>query len=723
MNFQIQQRPLSFENGVKMRNLIEMLPSAGPAWMERTLTPKHGTPLDPVHLIYRDILKAVQYLLSRPSLAEHLEFGPRKVWKNEKRETRRYSEMSTGDWWWRTQVSTCFTVMYTSLKLLEASLPIGSTIVPIILGSDKTHLTRLAGDKKAWPVYLSIGNIAAKVRNTPSKNAWMIIAYLPVVDFVEGVDNSTRNSTLINRLFHECMEYLTKPLIGPGNHGIKWSDSFGDMRSCYPFIAAYLGDHPEQALIACSPQNVSPTTMAGAKQLDDPTPHPPRSGDWILNQITKACRQTDPKHLDQYYNTALKYRLNTVYEPFWRNLPKFEPHICISPDLLHGPIKFWRDHLFTWIQRLIGTDEFDARLRVIQPTRGYRHFHRGIGHLTQWTGREDRELQRVTVAIAAGAPKISGEVMENIRAYHDFLYLIQYRSQSDSTIKYIKDALAAFHETKDVYIKENVRYGRKKSNQMKHFNIPKLAAFHSYAIHIPEMGTSPQFSTEITEHNHKFMAKTAYLATNGKEYGSQMCRFLDRTDRLLQVQEFADWCRERVEKRWMDNMLEQFPGSPSYQDQIRETAQSTRDEGLMKEKGRDKAARLWVTITPHATQRNIWSLSKEYQLPDLREAITVYLSSTAQRQTLQTNSEPSGAALPKVNWVDVWNNLKIRAPDIQDQSECSVPHTVEALPPSTNFPYGHCHCVLVHISPEAKLTRIQGMQMSVSKFMTIADQS
>jgi len=586
----------------------------------------------------------------------------------------------------------------------QASLPVGSTVIPIILGSDKTHLTRLVGDKKAWPVYLSLGNISSKVRNTPSKNAWMIAAYLPVVDFVEGASNSTRNSTLINRLFHQCMASLLRPLIGPGTRGAKWSDSFGDVRLCYPFLAAYLADHPEQTLIACAPQNTSPTTTAGSKELDNPTPQQPRTRAWIMGQIERACRKTDPDNLDAYYLTALQYRLNTVYEPFWADLPKFEPHLCIAPDLLHGPGKFWRDHLFVWIQRLIGTDELDACLRTIQPNRAYRHFSRGVGHLTQWTGWEDRELQRVVVAIAAGSPKVTAAVMRNIRAFHDFLYLVQYQSHSDSTIGYVTDALTIFHATKDVYIKENVRYGRKKSKQMEHFQIPKLAAFHSYALHIPEMGSSPQFSTEITEHNHKFMAKTAYLATNRRDFGSQMCRFLDRTDRLIQVEEFVNWCREHRKKKRIADLLEQYPGSPSYQDQLRTTMEDPPEKSPVK---LSKSAPLWVTITPHNTQQELAAISRLYQLPDLAGAIAAYLFSVAGRETPNAN-------VPKVNWVDVWKNLKIRVPDIQDQSECSQPHTVEALPPSKDFPYGHCHCVLIPASPEVELIGIEGMYALIS---------
>ncbi|KAF8241316.1 hypothetical protein K440DRAFT_573394 [Wilcoxina mikolae CBS 423.85] len=44
--------------------------------------------------------------------------------------------------------------------IFQESLPDRSTVVPVILGSDKTMLSTLRGDKSAWPVYLSIGNLS-----------------------------------------------------------------------------------------------------------------------------------------------------------------------------------------------------------------------------------------------------------------------------------------------------------------------------------------------------------------------------------------------------------------------------------------------------------------------------------------------------------------------------------------------------------------------------------
>lgn len=56
----------------------------------------------------------------------------------------------------------------------------GATIMPLILSSDKTQLTQFQGDKKAWPVYLTIDNISKDIQCQPSAHATTFAVYLPV---------------------------------------------------------------------------------------------------------------------------------------------------------------------------------------------------------------------------------------------------------------------------------------------------------------------------------------------------------------------------------------------------------------------------------------------------------------------------------------------------------------------------------------------------------------
>ncbi|KAF8448221.1 hypothetical protein BGX38DRAFT_1093285 [Terfezia claveryi] len=72
--------------------------------------------------------------------------------------------MHTGDWWWDTQMT----------------LPIGSSLIPILITSDQICLTNFSGDKKLWPIFMSLGNIPSDIRNKPSWQAWILIGLLPI---------------------------------------------------------------------------------------------------------------------------------------------------------------------------------------------------------------------------------------------------------------------------------------------------------------------------------------------------------------------------------------------------------------------------------------------------------------------------------------------------------------------------------------------------------------
>jgi hypothetical protein len=46
--------------------------------------------------------------------------------------------------------------------------------------SDGTHLSNFAGDKTEWPVYMTIGNLSSKIRQTPSTQSIVMFALLPI---------------------------------------------------------------------------------------------------------------------------------------------------------------------------------------------------------------------------------------------------------------------------------------------------------------------------------------------------------------------------------------------------------------------------------------------------------------------------------------------------------------------------------------------------------------
>jgi hypothetical protein len=107
---------------------------------------------------------------------------------------------------------------------LEKEKP-GATIVPVILASDKTLLSAF-GNKMAYPVYMTIGNIPKGIRRKPSRHSHILLAYLPTASLGHIANKAARRRTLAN-LYHSCMRKVTKPLQRTGITGIQMSQGNG----------------------------------------------------------------------------------------------------------------------------------------------------------------------------------------------------------------------------------------------------------------------------------------------------------------------------------------------------------------------------------------------------------------------------------------------------------------------------------------------------------------
>ena len=63
---------------------------------------------------------------------------------------------------------------------VKSTLRVGDTLCPLIITSDRTHLSNFAGDKKEWPVYITIGNQSSKIHQMPSMHSVVIVALPPI---------------------------------------------------------------------------------------------------------------------------------------------------------------------------------------------------------------------------------------------------------------------------------------------------------------------------------------------------------------------------------------------------------------------------------------------------------------------------------------------------------------------------------------------------------------
>jgi len=118
--------------------------------------------------------------------------------------------------------------------------------------SDGTHLSIFAGDKKEWPVYMTIGNLASKIREMPSTHSIVMVALLAIPINNRNIpqkrldEQQRTNREVLNDVLRRLLQPLTykdNPSTESRYYNVLCAD--GDFRCCKPVLAAWLADCPE----------------------------------------------------------------------------------------------------------------------------------------------------------------------------------------------------------------------------------------------------------------------------------------------------------------------------------------------------------------------------------------------------------------------------------------------------------------------------------------------
>ncbi|KAG2158515.1 Zn-finger domain-containing protein [Suillus bovinus] len=266
------------------------------------------------------------------------------------KDSRIYDDMWICDWWWETQ----------------SKLAPGATIAPVILASDKTSLSQFRGDKSAWPKpwmhgAILIGYLLVAKLDCFSKATWSVAGY---------------------RLFHECMQ--------PGQEGVGMVCTDDRVQRVHPILAAYVADHPEQCLVACTKESFCPKCR-------------------VHHQMMTILQH---KQSSQRVAAYTRQGLCPVYCPFWADLPHANIFASVTPDILHQLHKgVFHNHLLKW----------------------------WISLVSQWTGTEHCEMQHVFLGVLAGA--VQPTVFCAAQAVLDFIFYAQFHSHTSQTLDALKNAL------------------------------------------------------------------------------------------------------------------------------------------------------------------------------------------------------------------------------------------------------------------------------------------
>ncbi|KAJ7130254.1 hypothetical protein C8R44DRAFT_872081 [Mycena epipterygia] len=719
----VKKMGLSFRTTKDLRSRIEMLPK-GPQWQAEPWPSLGGFPVkEPLTLFYRDALECLESLLQNPLVQDHIDYTPFKLFTTAEQTMRVYTEWLSGNTAWG----------------MQEKIPTGGTIIGVIGTSDKTQITSMTGNRVAHPFLLSIANIQMEYRMKASHQIFLLTAMVPVAKF--NVKNKEHRGVLNNRLYHACVDFVLRPVKEAAKIGVMMTDAFGRRRWCFTPLASHIVDTPEALMVAGVAANQSPLTTASSKHFGNPSRHRVRTRERTFRLIRKAEAFANPWALTKYVKCAKKLGLNGVHRPYWRDWPMSEPSTFLTPEILHHWLKMFWDHMVKWCLHAASPAELDFRFSVLRPHTGMRHFREGISKAKQVTGREHRDILRYIVPVIAGAKGIDTKFLTAIRSVVDFIYRGQAPKIDEKALDKMDGALKTFHAKKSAILKAKARRGKR--GPINDWRIPKLEFLQSVVSSIRANGVPLQWSADVTERAHIPLIKEPASRSNNQKHEQQICRYLDRRDKVDRFDLATAMAKAGVELGVSNSERDESDADDSDEEGpvlVGTTSELLQNiEPTTRFNGSNRAlvnhfthsARLSSDNFPHTLrpfrtftssqgntsfhlgrdhvgpQQTVEDASIMFKLPDLGPALCRYLHRVSLSENLTlVGRRPAlkDGTLPPMK-LKIWHKVRMQSFAFHNPDRVLDPETVHASPFDSDWKFGRGDAVLVNSDTNYKWPR------------------
>lgn len=325
--------------------------------------------------------------------------------------------------------------------------------MPILFFSDATHLTNFSGDKKAYPLYMTIGNLNSKCRGSPKQNAIQLIALLPVPPKMKTMAaGQKRKQQHQNKLvFHEVIAYILRNF-KTSKEGTLAQCADGKGRLIFPRLCSWVADYPEHIAIA---------NLAYMRCFWCECPK---------SEFGKHSKEIFPRRdhveyralLDSEDTDALNIRgVGISFNPLW------DTGVSVSqlpqPDILHTLLLGIFVHLMQWIHSLLRKhsrlDRFNASWLTVPSYLDMTGPKKQYEEISQWSGKEMKNMCRFLLPVFCAAlnnPTPSersefGEAITCTRRILEFYLYSQYYTHSAETLNGMELSLEEFHKKKTYF--------------------------------------------------------------------------------------------------------------------------------------------------------------------------------------------------------------------------------------------------------------------------------
>lgn len=291
---------------------------------------------------------------------------------------------------------------------------------------------------------------------------------------------------------------------------------------------------------------------------------------------------------------------------------------------------------------------------------GLRHFKNGISFVSQWTGREHKEMQCVLVSLLHGA--VQPAVLRTAVVVIVLIYYSQLQEHTSESLAALQAALDAFHDNKGIFVREGIR---------DHFNIPKIHQMLHYIDAIESRGSADGYNSESPERLHIDFAKDAYRASNKREYVRQMTVWLGRQEAIAQFTAYLSWMSkpdlDAVEPdpdgNVEDNIDEDIAGEDSAAAAVDEQDEQDAHDTLSHT----------ISIKPGFPHHDLATITHKFKATNFAPLLTTFIR--------RAYPPPKKPVLPNTtDRFDLYKVITIRRPDIKAAGRVKSVDRVRATP-------------------------------------------
>ncbi|KAG2345936.1 hypothetical protein BDR05DRAFT_974817 [Suillus weaverae] len=438
-------------------------PEVAPPWMD-----------DEFEVWYRDPRAMAHNIITNPDYKDKINYVPYREY-DASDATRQWKDFMSRDWSWK-QADT----------ISQDPETHGSTLVPIILGSDKTTVSVGTGNNEYYPLYASISNVRNNVRHV-HHDALVIIGFLaiPQTDRSHSKDDTFR--IFCRQLFHSSLSVILSSLRPVITTYEVMHCGDGHFRRIIYSPGPYIADYEEQLVLSCVVKHWCPKCIAVHTNLDGGgIYHTHEFTDFLINEL----------HADVLWD-----EFGLIGDlPFTNDFPRADIHELLLFDLLHQLIKgAFKDHLVDWVAKYLkaihGTkqseeimSDIDCRVAAVASFAGLRCFPQGRD-FKQWTGDDSKALMKVfLLAIEGHVPQ---DMVHVFRPLLEFCYLVWRNIITKDTLIQIQDALHHFHHYCKIF-----------DTVIPTFSLPRQHSMAHYVDMIRLFGAPNGLCSSITESKH-----------------------------------------------------------------------------------------------------------------------------------------------------------------------------------------------------------------------------